>query len=132
MDGGQVALSADGKLQFSAWMNSESGKRRLFFARVKPGEEPEGSALVDFDGQQGHPVVTPLSDGRAFVAFEANETIGAVVLDADGKVEKKQLLGKAGKFPRLVQTKDAIVVTWESTEGVQTCTVAAAWWKPGD
>lgn len=132
MDGGQVALSADGESQLNAWMNNEEGKKRLFFARVKPGEAPTASGLVDVAGQQGHPVIIALEDDKAFVAFEANDTIGVVVLDKDGKVEKKQMLSKSGRFPKLTRTKDAVVVTWESSEGVQVSKVESAWWMAED
>jgi hypothetical protein len=132
MDGGQVALSADGTTQFSAWMNNEDGKRRLFFASSKTGEAPKGACLIDYPGQQGHPVVTGLSDGRALVALEANDGVSVAVISAEGKVEKKEELAKAGRFPRLVQTKDAVLVAWENMEGVQTRRVAAEWWKQAD
>ena len=128
MDGGQVALSADGETQFSTWMTDEGGKRRLFFAAVKPGDSPEGSGLVDVQGQQGHPVLAPLTDGRALVVFEANDTIGAALLKADGTVEKKQMLSQRGKFPRLIAIKDAVVVTWENGGEVQTCRIDSTWW----
>jgi hypothetical protein len=132
MDGGQVALSADGTTQFSTWMNNDDGKRRLFFASLKTGEAPKGACLIDYPNQQGHPVVTPLGDGRAFIAFETNEGISVAVINAEGKVEKKEELTESGNFPRLVQTKDAVVVTWESMKGVQTRSVAAEWWKRAD
>ncbi|MCA8911243.1 MAG: hypothetical protein KDB82_06040 [Planctomycetes bacterium] len=128
MDGGQVALSADGETQLNAWMNNEGNKKRLFFASLKPGESPTVSGLVDIAGQQSHPVIAALEGGKALIAFEANETIGAAVLDKDGKVLKKQMLANKGRYPRLVRTKDAIVVTWESSEGVQISRVEQSWW----
>jgi hypothetical protein len=129
MDGGQVVLSADGEAQLNAWMNSEGGKKRLFFARTKPGESPAGSGLVDIAGQQSHPVITNLGGGKALVAFEANGTIGVVELDKDGKVLKKQMLARKGRFPRLAKTKESVVVAWESNEGIQVSRIEQAWWK---
>lgn len=128
MDGGQVALGADGETQLNAWMNNEGDKKRLFFASIKPGASPTGSGLVDIAGQQSHPVIAALEDGKAFIAFEANDTVGAAVLDKDGKVLKKQMLAKKGRYPRLVRTKDAVVVAWESGDGVQVSRVEQDWW----
>jgi hypothetical protein len=128
MDGGQVALSADGKTEFNAWMSDEGGKRRLFFAAVKPGEAPAGAGLVDLAGQQTHPVITALPDGRALVVFESSESVGVAVLKQDGTVELKQMLAKAGRFPRLVQCSDSVVVAWESSDGIQSCRIDQNWW----
>jgi len=131
MDGGQVALSADGATQFSAWMNLDSGKRRLFVSRGKPGEEPKAT-LVEYQGQQTHAVTAMLPDGRALVAFESGEGVAITLFSAEGKLEKQQELSQSARFPRVLATKTAAYVVWESGQGVQVCRIDATWWKPAD
>jgi hypothetical protein len=132
MDGGQVALDAEGKQQLSAWMSDEGGQRKLFVARVEPGKAPEGSSLVDFPGRQGHPVIAPIDENRALVVFEANDTIGAIVIGENGKVVKKAKLADRGRFPRLVRTESAVVAAWESDDGIQVITLKSDWWDSED
>ena len=126
MDGGQVALSPDAKVQADAWMSANEGKRKLFVFLGAPGTEPKQMPPLDLQGQQTHPSVTLLDANRALVVFEQDsDNIKAVIVNDQGEVTRN-LAVATGKFPRVIKTKDgAAVVAFETDKGIQAKVIAA-------
>ena len=112
MDGGQVALSKDGKRAAYAWMSNEGGKRRVFVAVGDAVKAPEAEQLIE-GAQQIQPEVIALADGRALVAFDEGSRIKLVTISAQGKaspsVDGCESSGEQ-HHPDLAQLPDGMVL----------------------
>jgi hypothetical protein len=112
MDGGQVALSKDGKRAAYAWMSDEGGKRRVFVAVGDTAIAPEADQLID-GVQQIQPEVIVLADGRPLVAFDEGGRIRIVTINATGKASPPvDACESAGEqhYPDLAQLPDGVVL----------------------